>query len=249
VADSNDQTPPTSPEAPPQEQDALFRAQMALQDLILGYWKYGVYAVLLVLLGALVYGGVTSWTRSKAEGHYAEISRVDFRMPKVDQMARFGLAPMDDPNDVQRMSDLQEGARRFEAAAADAKGAAAVYAWLKAAEAWKRAGKDAEALAAAEKANAVGAEDLAGFTAGSAYASALRDAGQADQAIAVLTSLSTRFEGLYAEEALLALAGAQIDAGKTADAKATIESFKTRFATSPRAERVAALESRLVTGG
>jgi tetratricopeptide (TPR) repeat protein len=256
VADSNEQKPPTPAgvavgggEAPPPEQDALFRAQMAVSDFVLGYWKYAVYAVGVVLLGALVYGGLTSWTRGRAEEEYAAISRIDFRMPKVDQMARYGLSPMDDPNDAQRMSDLQEGARRYEAAAAESKEAASVYAWLKAADAWKRAGKDAEALAATQKAAAVDAKDLPGFTAQSAYAAALLDAGKTDEAFAVLTAASTRFDGLFAEEALLQLAAAQLDAGKTDDARKSLETFKTRFPTSPRAARVAALESRAATGG
>ncbi|MFZ5478381.1 MAG: tetratricopeptide repeat protein [Myxococcota bacterium] len=250
MADSNEQNPPAGGgEAAPPEQDALFRAQMAVSDFILGYWKYGVYAVGLVLLGALVYGGVSSWTRGRAEDDYAAIARIDYRMPKVDPLARYGLAPMDDPNDAQRMIDLQEGAKRYEAAATDAKGAAAVYAWLKAAETWKRAGKDAEALAATEKAAKLGEKDLAGFTADAAWAAALRGAGRADEAFAHLQGMSTRYEGTYAEESLLQLASAQLDAGRKDEARKTLEAFKTRFPASPRAAQVTALESRAVAGG
>lgn len=255
MADSKDQKPPTSgaggggDATAPQEEDALFRLQMAISDVVLGYWKYGVYAILAVLLVAAAYGGYTSWKESALRDDYAAIARVDHRMPKVDEMARYGLAPMDDPNDAQRASDLVEGGKRFLAAGDEARGTPAVYAYLKAADAFRRANAQDQRLAALEKAWAVDAEDLPAWSAGSALAAALIDAGQTDRALGLYRELVGRLDGYLAEQALLALAGAQADAKKATEAKATLDEFRARFPESARMAEAAAIEARLGSGG
>ena len=232
----------TPGESAAQEQDALFRLQMALSDVMLGYWKHGAALIGLLLLGTLVYGGMRSYAESRAKSEFGQISRIDHRMPKVDEMARMGFAPVDDPTDSKRMADLEEGGRRYLAVADGAHGAAAVDAYLKAADAFRRAGKADLALSALEKGAAVKTTGLPGFTADAALASALVDAGQVDRAVTLYREMVGRHEGFFAEQALLRLAATQIDAGKSDDAKATLGEFKTRFPASPRAARVAELE-------
>lgn len=255
MADSKDQKPPTSGAGgggdvvAPQEEDALFRLQMAVSDFVLGYWKYGAYAILAVLLAAAAYGGYTSWKESSLRSDYAAIARVDHRMPKVDEMARYGLAPMDDPADTQRAKDLVEGGKRFLAVGDEARGTPAVYAYLKAADAFRRANAKDERLAALEKAWAVDAEDLPTWAAGSGLAAALIDAGQTDRALGIYRELVGRLDGYLAEQALLALAGAQADAKKPAEAKATLEEFRGRFPESTRMAEAAAIDARLGSGG
>ncbi len=239
---------PADASAPP-EQDALFRLQMAASDFILGNAKYLGYIVGLVLLGTLIYGATSSWLASREAEEYAAISRIDFKMPKVEDLAKFGLAPMDDKTDAARMSNVEEGARRYAAAGDEAHGAAAVYAYLKAADAWERVDKPDEALAVLEKASKIGAKDLPGYTAGAAYAAALIDAGKTDEALQVYRDMAGRLEGFFAERSLLALADAQIAAGRQADAKLVIAEFRQRFPQSPRASEVAALELRAGSAG
>lgn len=257
MTDSSDQKPPAPAGpggagdvmAPPPEEDALFRLQMAVSDAILGYWKYAVGALGVVLLGAAVYGGVTSYQTSRTRDDYEAVARVDYRMPKIEDAARYGLAPMDDPADTQRMADLTEGGRRFLAAGDDASGTAAVYAYMKAADAFRRARQPDQQLQALQKAWGVGAEGLPAFSAGSALATAQLDAGKPDDALATLRAMVGSTDGLYAEEALVSLAGLQADLGRSDDAKATIQEFRTRFPESPRAANIAAVESRLGSGG
>jgi tetratricopeptide (TPR) repeat protein len=242
-------TPPPVEAAPPVEQDQLFRLQMAFSDFLLGNAKYFGYLVGLLLLGTLVYGGVTSWLTSREAEEFASISRIDFKMPKVEQLAQFGLAPMDDKTDAARMANVEEGARRYTAVGDEAHGAAAVYAYLKAADAWERVDKPDQVMIVLQKASEVGAKDLPGYTAGAAYAAALIDAGKTDEALALYRDMAGRFEGFYAERSLILLADAQIAAGRQADAKLVIAEFKQRFPQSPRTGEVAALEARAGSAG
>ncbi|MDP2311513.1 MAG: hypothetical protein Q8P41_01295 [Pseudomonadota bacterium] len=236
-------------EAAPVEQDTLFRLQMAASDFIIGNAKYLGYLVGIVLLGTLVYGTVTSWLASREAEEFAEIARIDRKMPKVEDLARFGLAPMDDKTDTARMANVEEGAKRYTALGDDAHGAAAVYAYLKAADAWERVGKPDEVLAVLKKASDEHVKDLPGYTASAAYAAALLDAGKTDEALGVYREMAGRLEGFFAERSLLLLADAQIAAGRQADAKLVIAEFRQRFPQSPRASEVAALEARAGSAG
>jgi predicted negative regulator of RcsB-dependent stress response len=233
--------PPAAPEAAPVEQDALFRLQMAISDFVLGNWKYGGYALLAVLVVALAYGGWTSLQSSRAQAQYSAIAAIDFKMPKVDPTKP-------DTDDPTRVANIQEGAKRFAAAAEDAKGAAAVYGWLKSAEAWQRIGKKDEAIAAIQKATAVGEKDLPGFTADAALAAALLDAGKTDEAIAQYSAMTTKYSGFFAEQSMLRLATTQVDAGKKDDAKATITQFTTNYPNSQLLPAMAELSARMGSG-
>lgn len=244
VSETNDET-----SAPRQEQDQLLRLQVAISDILLGYWKYAGYALAAVLVVALVYGLGSSWLENRSKSEYAAISKVDFLMPKPDQLGVYGLGPKDDPNDAKRMADLAEGARRYSAIASTAHGSAAVYAWLRAADAYERGGKKDDRLAALKSAADLKAGGLPGFTADAAYASALQDAGRTDDALAYYRDMSGRNKDFYAEQSLILLATAQFDAGKADDAKKTIEEFHARFATSANAAQVAALAARIGSGG
>lgn len=245
MASETPNKPDSGFQSAPAEADQLFRLQVAIGDFFVGNARYIGGLVALGLLGTLAWGLWDSWTRSKAEDDFGAIADIDFRMPKVDDLARFGLAPMDDPADATRMANVEEGAKRYEATARNASGTAAVYGWLKAAEAWQRRGDAEKARSALEKAHALGARDLPGFTAASAYATALADADRLEEAIGVLRDSATRFDGLLAEELLIQLATVQVAAGKEADARAVAEEFRTRFPDSPRRERIEAAVAKV----
>ncbi len=244
--------PPTdgaTPASPPQETDTLFRLQMAASDFILGNVKYVGAAVGVLLLATLVYGLTASWLSSREAEEFAAIAAVDHKMPKVDPLAQFGLAAMDDKTDAARMANVEEGARRYLAAGEESHGAAAVYAYLKAAETFARVDKKNERTAALEKASQVGAKDLAGYTADAALAGAWIDAGRVDDALGLYRDMAGRLQGFYAERSLILLAEAQVAAGKSTEARLVIDEFKLRFPTSPRTGDLAAIEQRIASGG
>ena len=241
----DDETPEAegaqSPEGTTVEPDALFRLQMAVSDFVIGNAKYLGYAVVAGLGGILVYGALDNWQDHRAEADFGAIGAIEFKMPKPAEMSEYGIVPADDPTDTNRLANVAKGAELFEENARAASGTAAVYGWLHAAEAWKRAGKADRALTAYEGAWKVGAGSLPGFTAASAYAAALRDAGRTDDAVAVLKQASSEKEAFYAEEALIQLARTYVDAGRPAEAAAVGEEFRTRFPDSPRIAQIIAL--------
>ncbi|MSQ01293.1 MAG: hypothetical protein EXR71_05275 [Myxococcales bacterium] len=234
---------PEPPEA--RDEDYVVKAQMALSEFMLGHWHYFGYALVLVLVGSAAYGVWGSWAAERAEDQYGAIAEIDHRMPVVDQMAMFGMAPKDDPADVARTATLEEGARRYEALAASTSGDAAVVAWLKAEEAWMRAGKPESARSAGDKALATGGTSVIAFAADTSAVRALCDAGKTDEAEARLREMTDRYSGFFAEQSLIRLAGVQLDGEKTDAAMATYAELETRFPKSADRAALGALASRL----
>ncbi len=238
--------------------DYVFRLQVALTNFTAKNGRFMAGLAGAGLAGVLVWGLWNVWTERSAAAEFGAIAAIDYRMPKLcpagsheetgfcfsDENSRSltGVAG-DDLSDAGRKADLEEGARRFEAAAKDASGSAAVYGYLKAADAWRRAGNKDSQVAALKSAYAVGGGDMPGWTAGNAYATALIDAGKSDEALGVYRQLAGKTQGFYAQEALLTLASAQIDLGKNDDAKQTLTEFKTRFPAAPT-DKANALEAR-----
>lgn len=244
MADETSPQPPTpAAETPQADTDFLFRLQVGVTEFLLRYSKYGGYVLIVVLVGAAGYAGWSKWKNYREESEFGAIADVDFRMPKPEALSAYGLGPRDDKSDAARMANLEEGAKRFEAAAANAHGTAAVYGYLKAADAYDRAGKAAERLAALQKAANLKVGDAPGFAADSAYAGALADAGKADDAVAWYRGMTSRYTGFYHAQTLAELARRQVDAGKTDDAKATIAELKT--AHPDEVELAASLEALL----
>ena len=236
--------PPEADAAPVDETpDYLFRIQLAFTSFFAANSKYMGWMVAVGLAGVLVWGMVSVWMERSADAAFGTIAAIDYRMPKPDPMSEYGMAPADDPNDAGRKSDLQEGARRFEAAAQSSSGAASAYAYLKAADALQRAGDVEGRIGALKSGYDAGGGDLPLWSNGSAYAAALTDAGRAEEALAVYRAIAGKTQGFYAQQALLALASAQIDLDKKDDAKATILEFRTRFPNAS-SDRASALETK-----
>ncbi len=77
TSDSPPPSPTPSPEAQADE-DYIFRAQIALTEFGLRYWKYAGYLVGGVLLVAATWGGYNSYRLGRAEEEFAKISAIDF---------------------------------------------------------------------------------------------------------------------------------------------------------------------------
>lgn len=239
-------TEPRSAEgAPPQETDAIFKMQMAASDLVLGYWKHFLGGILVLLVASFAWSVVKSWRASQAEDVYGRIGKIDYLMPPATERTPFGEMPADDAAVPGRLEDIATGAGKYEEIAREASGAAGVEAWLKAAEAWRRAGKPDAARAALEKAVAVEAPGIVHFTAQAALANALDAAGERDKAMGLYKDIAAAGAGFEGETALLRLASMQADGGEADAARATLNEFRTRFGSSTQLEDAAAIEKRL----
>ena len=230
MADDDKRTLPGEEE----EVDYLFQARMSLFKWFTRNWKGFAVIAGVVLVVALAYNVYDSVTISQSREGAAAIHAVDIKMPKIEPMARMGILPIDDLSDANRVANLEEGARRYEAAANGTGGSSAAEAWLKAAETHERLGSAAQAQAAYE--HALGAYDkgVLGFGAHTALAGIALEAGDTAGALAHYATLAEREEGLLAEQALIYQAIVYKDMGDQAQLQATYDSFMERFPGSPR---------------
>ena len=234
----------TSPPPHSEDQDYVFRAQIALSEALLKYGKYFGVVVAAVLVGSLLYGGYQSWAEKARKADFEKIAAIDYLMPEADPMSMYGLAPKDDPSDATRMANLVEGARRYEAAAAELSGTAATLAQLRAIDAWERAGKTEEASAAALKLAGKGTT-LADFVADTARVRAMLNGGKSEEAEGALREMAGRYNDFFAEQSLIRLANLQLGAGKTEAAAATYAEVTKRFPTTMDLAALSELAVRL----
>ena len=226
-----------------QQAGILFRVEMEVTRLVLGYWKQGLGAISVVLLITLAIGLVDTHIRETQREISADIARVDMEIPEPDPLSMYGMAPMDNLDDTDRVEALKAAAEGYEAAANDASGPGEVEAWIKAADTWSRLHEYDKALEAFEKAHEEGADGLLGYTAGKRLATLYRDKGELEKAADVLRSLATSQEGLLAETALIEFISVQVDRGEVESARKAAAEFRVRFANSKRIDKVAALEA------
>ena len=232
------------PPETPKDQDYVFRAQVALSEAALTYGKYLGVVVVAVLVGSYGWGAYRDWSEAQLKAEFEQIAAIDFLMPEPDQMSLYGLAPKDDPNDSTRLANLAEGARRYEAVASNVSGTAQLVAWLRASEAWERAGKPEESRAAALKAGGVGT-GLADFVGDTARVRALIDSEKSTEAEAALREMAGRYTGFFAEQSLFRLANLQLGLGKADAAAATYTEATTRFPSTFDLTSLSELASRL----
>ena len=215
-----------------QEADFLFRLQMGIYNFFAGYWRHLLGLLGVFLVGALVFSLYLDYSRDAQRDQQAALAEITRRMPRPDPMAAFTGQPADDPSDTERMANLQEGARRYEAVAQEGSGTAAVMAWSLAAETWERAGESEKALAALEAAHALSADGVVGWSITARLADRRAAAGDVDGAVALYKDAAAG-EGIIAEQASLSLALLYEGAGRRDEATALLQTFLETHPESP----------------
>ena len=211
----------------PQEKDVLFQAQMAVANVFLGYYKYGLALLGLVLLVSLVYGIADSVHTKSQRNVHARIADV-----------QNGLT---DPSDK---AALSKAATDLEAIAEKGDGTAAVMALLQAGEVFREAGQGDDALRAFEKASALKPTGVLEWAAASGAAAEKARKGDVDGAVDIYKKFSSG-DGVAAEEATWSLAVVLEDAGRKDEARQAITDLTTRFPNSPHLEEAAKAATRL----
>ncbi len=210
------------------EADVLFQAQMGIYNFFTGNWKLLLGLLGLGLVGVFIFSMTDTHLTNQQREMQAEIYEIDRRMPQPDPLSAYGLAPADDPEDATRIANLKEGARRYEAVAASGRGTASVMALLRAGEAWARAGDTDAQLAALEKAHALGAPGVLGWSAAAQLAAIYVVSCNAAAAAAIYTQYSAQ-DSLIGQQALLELGLLQEASGTPEEAKKTLQDFTTRY--------------------
>jgi len=221
-----------------QEADVLFRVQMKVADLLLGYWKHGLAIVGVILLGTLITGLVSNHFRDAKRAVSEKVSDVDRSLPEPDALATYGIGLPDDLNDPDRVDALTKSAREYEAIGKSASGVAGAEAWIKAGDVWNRLGdreNERKAFQAAWEEEGAGA---LGYTSGNRLALLIAQGGDHPKAKEILKKLGAEQTGIAAEEALISLMKLARQDGDTALVQETAASYRVRFPKSPRMDVV-----------
>ncbi len=226
-----------------QQADLLFRAQMKVADLVLGYWKQGLGILAVLLAGSLVVGLVSNHLRDSKRATSAALARVDAEIPPIDPLSMYGVAPADDLTDAARVSSLETAARAYEAAAAEGTGPGVIEAWVRAGETWLRLGRTDDAIRAFQAGVDEGGKDVFRYAPGNRLAVLLADTGRHDEAEAIYRKMATKLDGYLAEQALIDLMTLQASAGRVDAVRRSAAEFRARFTKSPRLDQVSAIEA------
>lgn len=220
-----------------EDQDVLFKGQMALANFFLGYWKHGLGLAAVVLVISLFYGLYSNRSRDAQRELQAGIARIERALPTDERAIPFG--PLDDPADTERTDKLVKGAQAFEKVAEGGQGVGSTMAWIRAAEVWKRAGRPEDAARAWQKANESEAPGMVGWAAASGLAGALADAGKVDEAAALYRTFADTGVGAIGEHALFQLGSLYLDAGRKDESIAAFTEFTQKYPESMLASLVA----------
>ena len=228
-----------------EEQDVLFKGQMAVANFFLGYWKHGLALLGVVLVVAFFFGMYRNHTRDTQREIQAGMARVERTLPADDRSLPIG--PLDDPADTERADKLVKAAQGFQAVAEQGQGVGAAMAWIRAAEVWQRARRPEDSQRAWQKAHEVGAPDMVGWAAAAGLAASYADAGKVDEAAALYRSFADTAQGPIAEEALLDLGTLYLDAGRNAESVAVLQEFTQKHPDSVLLSQVAEVLSQAQT--
>lgn len=244
MSDPNKPTPPPpAPETPLPDlgdddviqEDLLFKARMAIANIVLGYWRHALGVAALFLAATFVYGQITEHRRDSQREQHAAIERV------FDQLGR-KIKEVGSADPAAADAAAAESAKALEVVLADTDGMAEAYGWMRLAQ-LKDSVKDAEGAAAAwERAAKAAGEGPLGLSASLRSAQALQAKGEVEAAVQLLKPYAASKSAYEAEEALFATARLYLAADRGAEARATFDQIKLRF---PSADRLESLERDL----
>lgn len=227
----------------PADAGSMFRAEMFTTNLLLGYWKHLVAAVVVGLLAVLIYGQYADWHRRSQRTTTSQIAtalaELPAELPLIPERIAAGEAV--DPALLEKTGDT------LVAIANGASGPARVEALLQAAELFRIAAnpeKQREALAGA----AGEAEGVLAFAAEGALANLELEQGQGDAAVSRLQRAMQAHDGYLAEQAALDLGLALEHLGRSDEAGRVYADFLTRWPDSPRADGVRQRQAQLGGG-
>jgi hypothetical protein len=230
---------------PSHDAGVLFRAEMASQNFVLGYWKLIVGVVVAGLACILVYGQYASWDKGRQQAYAADVAKIEIRVTEILPMLEY------DPSQVtpEDLGKVVTAATELATLGGVATGAASAEAHLKAAEMFRLLDNPEKQLAEYDAAIPNAAGDVV-FSARSARAALLVDVGSMEASVQAWQELVATTSGYLEAYSLLQLARTQTLAGDTSGATASYDSLMTQHADSSLAERAseerAALDSAAV---
>ncbi len=230
-------------ELKPADAGALFRAEMATTNFVLGYWKAMVAVVVVVLASVLFYGQYTTWAEGKQRAAAGRIALVEARIKVPIINLSEGLAAEQITSD-----ELAKAAAELVVIAQETTGPSRVEADLKAAEIFRVLNRNDERRAALDDA-LPHAEGVLAYAAAGALANLDLEQGQGDAAVERWRALIAKQKGFLAEQATLELGLTLESLGRVDEARQLYADFAVTYPTSSRAETARQRADRLGNPG
>lgn len=226
---------------PSHDAGVLFRAEMASQNFVLGYWKLIVGVVVAGLACVLVYGQYTSWDKGRQQAYAADVAKIEIRVTEILPMLEF------DPSQVipEDLGKVATAAAELSTLGSVATGAASAEAHMKAAEMFRLLDNPERQLAEYDAAIPNASGDVV-FAARSARAALLVDVGSMEASVQAWQELASSTSGYLSAYTMLQLARTQNLAGDTAGATTSYDALMAQHADSPLA--LTASEERAALG-
>lgn len=225
----------------PADAGVAFKAEMAVTNFLLGYWKHLLATIALVLFSILLYSQYRDWNQRSQRELSARLAEAQRDLPasvvELPEMMQFGGV---------QPELLASTADRVMAVARDGRGTMAVEGLLEAAELYRLAGKPAEQRAALEEA-AGQAKGVLRYAAIGALANLDLEEGQGDEAVSRLRELMSGYDGFLAQRAALDLGMALEHLGRGPEAAQVYSEFLQKWPNSPATSEVQARTQRLGT--
>lgn len=228
----------------PAEAGVAFKAEMAITNFLLGYWKHLLGLVALVLLSILFYNQYRDWTQRSQRELSAQLADAQRALPasvvELPQLLALGeeVAP----------DQLASTADRLMGIARDGSGTAAVEGYLEAAELYRLAGRAAEQRTALDAA-AQNARGVLRYAAVGALANLDLEEGRGEEAVARLRELMSSHDGFLAQRAALDLGMALEHLGRAPEADQVYATFLEKWPTSPAVDEVRKRRDRTSNAG
>lgn len=215
------------PEFDENEEDVLLQVQMKIYNFIMGYWKQGLMAIGVILLGVLGQGLYAEHVQDQQRSIHSDIEMIKADLPEVNPMSMYG-APADNPNDMKRMETLRNAAAEIEKVAEKAEDSAKWFAWMEAARTWKRANETDAEIVALQKAIEASQDPTFRYSATLQLANCYQNAENSEkvgQAISLLEEFIASAPAVGLEQARLNLAQIYKEAGKLDKSKEQLDAL------------------------
>lgn len=223
----------------PADAGALFRAEMATTNFLMGYWK-GLLALLIVgLVSVLLYGKYLDYNITQQKSFAAQVALLEAKLgsPVIALPDALAAGQVDEAKIATLAREMLEVSRA-------GTGPARVEAALKAAEMFRVANLPDERRTALEEA-VPHAEGVLAFSAQAALANLDLEQGRGEDAIARYEALLAEEDGFLAEQAMLELGLVYEALERPEEARQVYADFMVKFPESSRYDKAQQRDARL----
>ena len=212
-----------------EEEDIILKLRMTIYDFVVRNGRQILYTVGAFLVVVLIYGLFEGYLRDVQRTGHEAVFTATMNAPKISDRALQGLAPLDHPNDLNRMQKLRGIAAELEKVAQTNSGFAKSTAFLEAASYWNRAGEYGSEQAALKLALESAGSDLVQWAATSRLAYSYAATEQLELASKTFSDFAQNRADFYGESALLGAVEMDLQRENIESVSAILEQYQTQL--------------------